>query len=96
MGYIDLENLTKDYGQDSGVFDISLSIEQGETFGLVGINGAGKTTTIRQLMGFIKPDSGQVFINGMDTQKVVPKLNALSVMYLEKSIFQQIKPAKPF
>lgn len=33
MGYIDLENLTKDYGQDSGVFDISLSIEQGETFG---------------------------------------------------------------
>ncbi|MCF1601450.1 ABC transporter ATP-binding protein [Tetragenococcus halophilus] len=69
MGYIDLENLTKDYGQDSGVFDISLSIEQGETFGLVGINGAGKTTTIRQLMGFIKPDSGQAFINGMDTQK---------------------------
>jgi len=69
MAYIDLENLTKDYGQDRGVFDISLSIEQGETFGLVGINGAGKTTTIRQMMGFIKPSSGQAFINGNDCQK---------------------------
>lgn len=69
MGYIDLENLTKDYGQNRGVFDVSLSIEEGETFGLVGINGAGKTTTIRQLMGFIKPDSGAAFINGRDSQK---------------------------
>lgn len=52
MACIEINNLTKDYGQDRGIFDISLSVDQGEVFGFAGINGAGKTTTIRNLMGF--------------------------------------------
>ena len=51
---IQAENLTKDYGQGRGVFDLNFSIKKGETFGFVGTNGSGKTTTIRQIMGFIK------------------------------------------
>ena len=65
MEVIKVEKLTKDYGQGRGVFDISFAIPQGEVFGFLGPNGAGKTTTIRQIMGFIKPDSGSVYINGM-------------------------------
>lgn len=69
MACIEINNLTKDYGQDRGIFDISLSVDQGEVFGFAGINGAGKTTTIRNLMGFIKPDSGHATINGLDCTK---------------------------
>ncbi len=66
MSVIEISHLTKDYGNNRGVFDISLSINEGETFGFVGTNGAGKTTLIRLLMGFLKPDSGTVTINNLD------------------------------
>ena len=56
----------KDYGGGHGVFDVSFAVEQGEVFGFLGPNGAGKTTTIRQLMGFLAPDSGTCTINGLD------------------------------
>ncbi|HLQ41019.1 MAG TPA: ATP-binding cassette domain-containing protein [Tetragenococcus sp.] len=69
MACIEIENLTKDYGQGRGIFDLSLSVEKGEVFGFAGINGAGKTTTIRHLMGFIKPDSGTALIEGLDCTK---------------------------
>lgn len=69
MPLIEINNMTKDYGKGRGVFDINLSIEKGEVFGFVGTNGAGKTTVIRQLMGFIKPQSGSAKINGMDCWK---------------------------
>lgn len=66
MSLIEIKNLTKDYGQGQGIFDINLSIEKGEAFGYVGINGAGKTTTIRHLLGFLNPQSGSAAINGLD------------------------------
>ena len=69
MEQIKVENLVKSYGNKKGVFDINFSIEKGEVFGFLGPNGAGKTTTIRHLMGFIKPDSGLVQIEGKDCFK---------------------------
>lgn len=66
MSVIEVSGLTKDYGGGKGIFDVDLKVEQGEIFGFLGPNGAGKTTTIRNLLGFIKPDDGQVKINGMD------------------------------
>ena len=69
MALIDIQQLTKDYGDGRGIFDLNLSIEKGEVFGFVGTNGAGKTTTIRHLMGFLKPQSGSATINGLDCWK---------------------------
>lgn len=63
MSVIEIKDLTKDYGNNQGIFDINLNIEQGEMIGFVGTNGSGKTTTIRNIMGFIKPTSGQVLVN---------------------------------
>lgn len=74
MGYIEVKNVTKDYGEGNGIFDISFNIEQGEMFGFVGTNGAGKTTTIRHLLGFSKPDKGEIKIKGMDPWKNSYKL----------------------
>lgn len=63
MSVIEIKDLTKDYGNNQGIFNINLNIEQGEMIGFVGTNGSGKTTTIRDIMGFIKPTSGQVLVN---------------------------------
>lgn len=67
MTAIKIQHLTKDYGNNKGIFDISFQIEEGEVFGFVGPNGAGKTTTIRHLMGFIKPQSGKSTILNLDS-----------------------------
>jgi len=66
MDIIKIENLTKDYGQNRGVFDLNFSVKKGEIYGFLGPNGAGKTTTIRHLLGFSRPDKGNASINGMD------------------------------
>lgn len=66
MSMISIEHLTRDCGGGKGVFDISFSIDRGETFGFLGPNGAGKTTAIRHLMGFLKPQSGRCVINDTD------------------------------
>ena len=64
---IEVQNLTKNYGYNKGIFDISFQIEEGEVFGFLGPNGAGKTTTIRHLLGFIKPQSGKSTILKSDS-----------------------------
>lgn len=67
MSLIELHNLTKDYGEKKGIFNLNLNIEKGEMVGFVGTNGSGKTTTIRNILGFIKPTSGSVFVNGLSS-----------------------------
>lgn len=69
MNVIEIKNLTKDYGEGKGLFDISLNIEKGEMIGFVGTNGSGKTTTIRNILGFIKPTSGNCYVNGLESWK---------------------------
>lgn len=66
MSDIKIKNLTRDYGNGRGVFNVTFSIENGEVFGFLGPNGAGKTTTIRHLLGFLKPKSGMCTIGGYD------------------------------
>lgn len=67
MKVIEVENLTKDYGNNRGVFNLNLSVCQGEMVGYVGTNGSGKTTTIRHIMGFLNPDKGDVRVNGLSS-----------------------------
>lgn len=65
MNVIELRNLTKDYGHGRGIFDLNLSVCEGETVGYVGTNGSGKTTTVRHIMGFLKPTSGNALTLGL-------------------------------
>jgi ABC-2 type transport system ATP-binding protein len=63
---IQINRLTKCYGEGKGVFDLSFSIGEGEVFGYLGPNGSGKTTTIRHLLGFLNPDAGSCSVKGLD------------------------------
>ena len=60
---IQVKNATKSFKGNTAVHDLNLQVASGEILGLLGANGAGKSTTINMLLGFLKPDSGQVLIN---------------------------------
>lgn len=66
MFVIQAENLTKYYGRQRGIIDVSFQVKEAEIFGFIGPNGAGKSTTIRIFLGLIFPDSGFARILGKD------------------------------
>lgn len=66
---LECHGLSKDYGSGRGLFDVDLSVRDGEIFGLIGPNGAGKSTLIKLLMDLIRPTSGSATILGRDSRK---------------------------
>ena len=82
---INVEGLTKYYGQNCAVKDLSFQAEKGEILGFLGPNGAGKTTTIRVLTGYMPPTSGKVTIGGYDV--IDQSLQARRIVgYLPESV----------
>jgi ABC-2 type transport system ATP-binding protein len=69
MKAIEVEDLTKRFGDFTAVDNIAFTVERGELFGFLGPNGAGKTTTVRMITGVIKPDGGRVKIMGYDVER---------------------------
>lgn len=61
---LQIEHLTKAYGDKKAVDDLSLHIRPGEIYGFIGHNGAGKTTTLKSAVGILRFDSGEIRING--------------------------------
>jgi len=90
---IQTKNLVKRYGQRTVVNDVSIEVGQGEIVGLLGPNGAGKTTTFYQVVGLIKPDEGNVFLNDTDITKLpMYKRAKMGIGYLpqEASVFRKL------
>ena len=78
---IETRNLTKQYGPQKSVADLSIHVKRGRIYGLLGRNGAGKTTTMKMLLGLTKPTSGEVRIWGNPLQgnekKILPRIGSL-------------------
>ena len=66
---IKVEDLTVSYGPVPALLDISVQIPAGELIGVIGPNGSGKSTLIKSMMGFVKPDVGQVFLFGKEVSQ---------------------------
>ena len=66
---IETQGLTKYYGKQRGIIEVSVEVLQGEVFGFLGPNGAGKTTTIRLLLDLIRPTSGRATVFGLDSRE---------------------------
>ena len=87
------ENLVKKYGKREVVRGVSVEVSQGEIVGLLGPNGAGKTTTFYMVVGFIKPYSGKVYLDGEEITKLAMYRRARKgVGYLpqEASVFRKL------
>mgnify|MGYP001770627275 FL=1 len=69
MNAIELQEVTKKFGDFTAVDNLSFEVRKGEVFGLLGPNGAGKTTTIKMITGLLKPTSGRITVLGIDVAK---------------------------
>ena len=78
---IEAKNLKKSFGDFVAVDNINLDVERGEVVGFLGPNGAGKSTTMKMLTGFLEPDGGEIFIEGIDL-KTKPLEAKKSIGYL--------------
>ena len=90
---IQTKDLVKKYGSRTVVNHVSFEVNQGEIVGLLGPNGAGKTTSFYQVVGLIKPDEGEVFLNDQDiTQLPMYKRAQMGIGYLpqEASVFRKL------
>jgi ABC-2 type transport system ATP-binding protein len=83
---IQINKLTKYYGKDRGIIDVSFNVREGEIYGFIGPNGAGKSTTLRILVGLIFPTSGEALMLGRDAVKDGNELRA-EVGYLPSEVF---------
>jgi lipopolysaccharide export system ATP-binding protein len=93
MHIIEAKGLSKTYGKRHVVKDLNLYLSTGEIVGLLGPNGAGKTTTFYMIVGLIKPDSGNIFLDREDIVGLpMYKRAKLGISYLpqEPSIFRKL------
>ena len=79
MAYaLEIEGLTKRFGDKTVVDDVSFTVEQGDVFGFLGPNGSGKTTTIRTALGILRPDAGTIrLLDGLLASEAMPRVGYL-------------------
>lgn len=88
--FLRFENVVKVFGTNRAVDGISLSIKRGEVFALLGPSGCGKTTLLRICAGFEKPDSGRVFINGVDITDLPPEKRPVHTVFQQYALFPHL------
>src|ERR671932_769287 len=81
---IEVKGLTKIYGTQRAVDNISFQIGKGEIVGFLGPNGAGKSTTMKMITGYLEPDSGAINVSGIDVRKE-PLESKKKIGYLPES-----------
>ncbi len=87
MAILEIKNVTKKFGDNLVVDDISLNIEKGEFFTLLGPSGCGKTTLLRMIAGFSNPDSGQILLDGKDITHLPPEKRPLHTIFQSYALF---------
>ncbi|MEN6481615.1 MAG: ATP-binding cassette domain-containing protein [Anaerolineaceae bacterium] len=92
MATIEVSQISKTFGTQKAVDDVSFSVEPGEIFGLLGPNGAGKTTSLRIILDIFKPDSGTVNVLGGPMNE--PKKNKIGYLPEERGLYQDINLEK--
>ncbi len=87
-GVLRVHDLTVAYGQKTAVDAVSIDIRRGEIFGLLGPNGAGKTSTLSAIEGLVKPQSGTITIDGLDSRRHPTLVKARLGVSLQTTSFQ--------
>ena len=88
--FLVIENISKSFGKNKVLENINLDISKSEFFGLLGSSGSGKTTLLRILGGFEKPDSGRIFLEGVDITNLEPFDRPLNYMFQSYALFPHL------
>jgi ABC-type Fe3+/spermidine/putrescine transport system ATPase subunit len=84
---LELAGLTRRFGEQAAVDNVSLSVNSGELVALVGASGSGKTTTLRMAAGYETPDSGRVMLDGRDITGVPPQKRGFGMVFQHYALF---------
>jgi putrescine transport system ATP-binding protein len=88
--YLETDQLVKRFGDVTAVSDVSLSINKGEIFALLGSSGCGKSTLLRMLAGFEVPTSGRILLNGQDIAAMPPYERPVNMMFQSYALFPHL------
>jgi len=94
MAFLELENLTRRFGQQTAVDGLWLGVEQGEIVSLLGPSGCGKTTTLQMIAGFVEPTSGAIRLEGRDLLAVKPAQRGLGIVFQSYALFPHMTVAQ--
>jgi len=85
-----LEGITREFGAETAVDDVDLTVRDGEILGVVGPSGCGKTTTLRTIAGFETPDAGRVLVDGEDVTHVPPERRNVGLVFQSYALFDNM------
>lgn len=89
MSAVDLENVTKVFGDHTAVDDLSLSVPAGSVYGFIGPNGSGKTTTLRMIMNIFYPDRGKIRVFGEESR--IELADRIGYLPEERGLYKKMK-----
>ncbi|WP_313471092.1 ABC transporter ATP-binding protein, partial [Lysinibacillus sp.] len=87
MRSVNIENVSKQFGQMYGVKDLNLEIKAGEFFTFLGPSGCGKTTTLRMIAGFYYPSKGKIFFDERDVSRLQPNKRNIGMVFQNYALF---------
>ena len=88
--FLQIRDVVKDFGGHRAVNNVSLDIQKGEIFALLGSSGCGKTTLLRMLGGFETPTSGSILLDGKDLAGLPPYERPLNMMFQSYALFPHL------
>ena len=92
--YIQIENVTKKFGDFTAIDNLNLDISKNEFFSLLGPSGCGKTTLLRMLAGFEKVTNGRILLDGEDISEIPPHLRPINMMFQSYALFPHMTVEK--
>src|SRR5207302_4832836 len=93
MALLEIATASKRFGATTAVDDVSLNVERGAFYALLGPSGCGKTTLLRMIAGFETPDSGRIFIDGIDVTGLPAYARPVNMMFQSYALFPHMDVA---
>ncbi len=94
MAFLELQGIVKNFGRNTVVRGLSLSVEKGEFVSFLGGSGCGKTTTLRMIAGFEMPTEGSIRLDGADLSRVSPNKRNLGMVFQNYALFPNMTVAR--
>ena len=87
---LELRNLTKQYGGERAIDELSLSVDDGEFLTILGPSGSGKTTTLLSIAGHVTPTAGSISLDGTELTGVPPENRSLGIVFQQDALFEHM------
>ncbi len=84
---LELQNISKTYGKNRIISDLSLTVEKGEFFVILGSSGSGKSTLLKMIVGIEQPDSGHIYIDDKDVTRLPPNKRNIAMVFQNYALY---------